>query len=199
MYSIVLYLVAGWSGFFVMGVELLGGRLLAPYFGSSIYVWGALITIFMLALSIGYLWGGRLSTQAPSLRRLGYILILAALTVAPMLFFGTGMLDAVSIAIEDPRFGSLLGSAALFFIPTTISGMVSPYAIRLLVNDRATSGRNAGHLFFVSTFGSAAGTILTSFYLVLWLEVNQILITMIAISIALGLVACLIPKNRRDE
>ncbi len=199
MYSIVLYLVAGWSGFFVMGVELLGGRLLAPYFGSSIYVWGALITIFMLALSIGYLAGGRLSIHSPSLKRLGIILILAALTVSPMLLFGTGMLDSVSTAIEDPRFGSLIGSAVLFFIPTTISGMVSPYAIRLLVDDRATSGRNAGHLFFVSTFGSAAGTILTSFYLVLWLEVNQILITMIVISLALGLTACLIPKNRRDE
>ena len=85
------------------------------------------------------------------------------------------------------------------FFSVTISGMVSPYAIRLLVDDRATSGRNAGHLFFVSTFGSAAGTILTSFYLVLWLEVNQILITMIVISLALGLAAWLVPKNRRDE
>ena len=54
------YVIAGWSGFFVMSIELLGGRLLAPTFGSSIYVWGALITIFMLALSIGYLVGGRL-------------------------------------------------------------------------------------------------------------------------------------------
>lgn len=199
MYSIVVYLVAGWSGFFVMGVELLGGRLLAPYFGSSIYVWGALITIFMLALSIGYLAGGRLSLHSPSLRRLGFILILAALTVTPMLFFGNSMLESVSVAVNDPRFGSLLGSAVLFFIPTVISGMVSPYAIRLLVEDRATSGRNAGQLYFVSTFGSAAGTIMTSFYLVLWLEVNQILITMIAISCAIGALACLLPKNRRDE
>ena len=96
MYSIVLYSIAAWSGFFVMGVELLGGRLLAPYFGSSIYVWGALITVFMLALSIGYLAGGRLSIHSPSLKKLGIILILAALTVSPMLLFGTRMLDAVS-------------------------------------------------------------------------------------------------------
>ena len=53
------YVIAGWSGFFVMAVELLGGRLLAPTFGSSIYVWGAIITVFMLALSLGYLAGGR--------------------------------------------------------------------------------------------------------------------------------------------
>ena len=50
---LLAYLIAGWSGFLVMAVELLGGRLLAPTFGSSIYVWGAIITIFMLALSIG--------------------------------------------------------------------------------------------------------------------------------------------------
>ena len=58
MYRMHLYLIAGWSGFFVMALELLGGRLLAPYFGSSIYVWGAIITVFMLALSVGYLAGG---------------------------------------------------------------------------------------------------------------------------------------------
>ena len=61
MYRALLYLIAGWSGFFVMAIELLGGRLLAPYFGSSIYVWGAIITVFMLALSLGYLLGGRAS------------------------------------------------------------------------------------------------------------------------------------------
>ncbi len=61
MHRILLYLIAGWSGFFVMAIELLGGRLLAPYFGSSIYVWGAIISVFMLALSLGYLCGGRAS------------------------------------------------------------------------------------------------------------------------------------------
>lgn len=65
MHFAMLYLVAGWSGCFVMAIELLGGRLLAPFFGSSIYVWGAIITVFMLALSIGYLLGGRWSLRSP--------------------------------------------------------------------------------------------------------------------------------------
>ena len=80
---VVCYVVAFWSGFFVMGVELLGGRLLAPSFGSSIYVWGALITIFMLALSLGYLAGGRFSQRAPSLPKLGMLLSIAAVTALP--------------------------------------------------------------------------------------------------------------------
>ena len=186
MRVVLLYLIAGWSGFFVMAVELLGGRLLAPTFGSSIYVWGAIITIFMLALSLGYLAGGRYSMHRPSVRRLGMILCVAALTTLPILWFGERMLNAVSIAVPDPRFGSLLGAACLFFVPTLLSGMISPYAVRLLVDDRASSGRHAGQLYFVSTFGSAAGTLLTSFYLVLLLEVNQILLALLALSVAIG-------------
>ena len=180
------YLIAGWSGFFVMAVELLGGRLLAPTFGSSIYVWGAIITIFMLALSLGYLAGGRFSMVAPSVRRLGVILIVAACTLVPVLLISEPLLEAVAIAVPDPRFGSLLAATGLFFVPTFFSGMVSPYAVRLLVEERASAGRHAGQLYFVSTFGSAAGTLLTSFYLVLILEVNQILLTLLGISILIG-------------
>jgi hypothetical protein len=193
--TVLAYLIAGWSGFFVMAVELLGGRLLAPTFGSSIYVWGAIITVFMLALSVGYLAGGRWSIHQPTVRRLGIILIAAALSVAPMLAFGVQLLDGVAAAVPDPRFGSLLASAALFFVPTFFSGMVSPYAVRLLVQDRATSGRHAGQLYFVSTFGSAAGTLLTSFYFVLLMEVNVILMSLIAISLILGGIAVTLRKG----
>jgi hypothetical protein len=185
----VCYLVAFWSGFFVMGVELLGGRLLAPNFGSSIYVWGALIAIFMLALSLGYLAGGRFSLHQPSLARLALLLAAAAVTALPVLPLSGVTLENLAIAIPDPRFGSLAAAALLFFVPTFFSGMVSPYCVRLLVEDERSSGRRAGQLYFVSTFGSAAGTILTSFYLVLWLEVNVILLTLIGISTVLAALA----------
>lgn len=195
MYRSLLYLIAGWSGFFVMAIELLGGRLLAPYFGSSIYVWGAIITVFMLALSLGYLWGGRASLYAPSLRRLATILLAAAMTTLPVLLWGDSLLERLSAVIGDPRFGSLAAAALLFFVPTSVSGMVSPYAVRLLVADRASAGHLAGKLYFVSTFGSAAGTILTSFYLVLYLEVNQILMLMLAVSVIVGVIAWLQPPT----
>lgn len=195
---VLSYLIAGWSGFLVMAVELLGGRLLAPTFGSSIYVWGAIITVFMFALSLGYLAGGRFSMRSPSVRRLGVVLIVAALSLLPVLMFSEPMLEALSIAVPDPRFGSLLAATCLFFVPTFFSGMVSPYAVRLLVVDQVNAGRHAGQLYFVSTFGSAAGTLLTSFYLVLLLEVNQILLAMLAISTVLGGVACAMRGNRGE-
>jgi len=189
MYRGALYLVAGWSGFFVMSIELLGGRVLAPFFGSSIYVWGAIIAVFMLALAVGYLCGGRASLHAPSLRRLGAILLAAAVATLPVLLFGDWLLDHLSLAVPDPRFGSLSAAGLLFFLPTMISGMVSPYAIRLLVADRTSAGHHAGKLYFVSTFGSAAGTILTSFYLVLYLEVNQILLLLMGVSTLVAVMA----------
>lgn len=192
----VCYLVAFWSGFFVMGVELLGGRILAPNFGSSIYVWGALITVFMLALSLGYLAGGRFSQHDPSLRRLGLLLGAAALTTLPVLPLAGTPLEDLAIRIPDPRFGSLAAAVLLFFIPTFFSGMVSPYCVRLLVDAEASSGRRAGQLYFVSTFGSAAGTLLTSFYLVLWFEVNAILWALIGISLSFAVLSLLFNGKR---
>jgi hypothetical protein len=184
----LVYAIALWSGFFVMAIELLGGRLLSPNFGSSIYVWGAIITIFMLALSLGYLAGGRWSQHAPSLTRLSLLLGAAALTALPVLPLAGEPLERLAIAIPDPRFGALTAASLLFFVPTFVSGMVSPYCVRLIIDGESSSGHRAGQLYFVSTFGSAAGTILTSFYLVLWFEVNAILLCLAAVSVALSLI-----------
>jgi len=197
MRKVLVFALAGWSGFFVMAVELLSGRILAPNFGNSIYVWGAVITVFMLALSVGYLLGGHFSVFAPSLRRLGGLLIAAGMTTLPVVVFGDQALDWIFNHVNDPRYGSLLASSMLFFVPTTISGMVSPYAIRLLVTQLHVSGKSAGSVYFVSTFGSAAGTILTSFYLVLLLEVNEILLGMMTASICLGLLPIVFPKAKQ--
>jgi hypothetical protein len=99
------------------------------------------------------------------------------------------VLDWIFAHIDDVRYGALAAAMLLFFVPTVVSGMVSPYAVRLLVTDVRESGRYAGKLLFVSTFGSAAGTIVTSFYLVLWFEVNEIIYGLTAISIVVGLAA----------
>jgi len=183
--QVVVFALAGWSGFFVMAIELLSGRILAPNFGNSIYVWGGVITVFMLALSVGYLLGGHYSVRSPSLRRLGGILIAASLATLPVVALGDSVLDWIFDRVHDPRYGSLMAASTLFFVPTAISGAVSPYAIRLLVTRLQASGRSAGLVYFVSTFGSAAGTILTSFYLVALFEVDQILMGIMAISTGL--------------
>lgn len=189
MNRILIFLIAGWSGFFLMAVELLSGRMLSPNFGSSIQVWGAIITVFMLALSVGYLIGGRLSIKEPSLAKLSAILIATAVATTPAVLFGDTVTERIFLLILDPRYGSLLAALLLYFLPTMIAGMVSPYAVRLLVSECRLSGHYAGSLYFVSTFGSAAGTILTSFYLVLILDMNQIFWILIGVSTTLGLLS----------
>ena len=74
------------------------------------------------------------------------------------MFFGTQILDFMFYAITDPRFGSLMTCAALFLVPTIFAGMISPYAIRIIVKDKESSGHDAGYLYFISTIGSSAGT-----------------------------------------
>ena len=192
-----LYLTAAWSCFFVMGVELLGGRLMAPYFGSSIFVWGALIAVFMTALALGYLIGGQLSLRSPSLRGLGLLLIAEALLALPVILFADPVFDALSFSIEDPRYGSLLAALLMFSAPTVFSGMVSPYAVRLLIDNIERSGQSAGRLYFASTLGSAGGTILTTFYLVLLFDSDTIIVGLIAISFAIGAWLFMTGRGRR--
>ncbi len=177
----IVFTLAFTSGFIIMAIELLGGRILAPYFGSSIYVWGSIISIFMLSLAVGYLLGGRISLHRPNLFRYGLFFVIAAITLLPTVMFGEQLMDNVFLHIEDPRYGSLVASVGLFFLPIAVLGMIAPYSVRLLVENSHHSGQVAGILYFVSTLGSALGTLLTSFYLVLWFEVNSILLTMVAV------------------
>lgn len=191
MYRLHILFLAFCCGFSIMTVELLGGKIMAPFFGGSIYVWGSIITIFMLALSIGYLLGGRWSIRAPNNLKYGTLFLLSALFLLPMIFFGEAIMEWIFERVTDPRYGSLLGATGLFFLPTVIMGMIAPYSVRLMVISAEHSGQTAGFLYFVSTIGSALGTILTSFYLVLWFEINTILWVIFATFTICGLSAVL--------
>jgi len=194
--ALIIYLLAFVGGFVIMSLELLGGRVLAPYFGSSIYVWGSIITIFMLSLSLGYLFGGKLSLHRPSLQRFGIIFIVAAVLLYPLVYFAEPVMLLVFERIEDPRYGSLVASGILFILPTIILGMISPYSVRLLVESTHQSGQIAGRLYFFSTLGSALGTLATSFYFVLWFEINTILTLLTATLVLMGIIASIAHKIR---
>ena len=103
-------------------------------------------------------------------------------------------MESIFLTVEDSRYGSLLASTALFFIPTIILGMLSPYSVRLLVRNSNESGQVAGKLYFVSTLGSALGTIITSFYLVLWFDINTIVVSVSLILSLLGLITIVVAK-----
>jgi hypothetical protein len=191
------FTIAGWSGCYVMMVELLSSRLIAPFFGNNIYIWGSIIFVFMLGLAIGYLLGGIYSRHDPKVVKLCAILWASALTTLPTVVVGDTFMNWIFDGIVDPRFGSLTACIFLYFLPTIFAGMISPYAIRIIVKNKESSGYDAGYLYFVSTVGSSAGTLLTSFYLVLWFEVNTILLIAMSISLVLGGLGMI--ANRREQ
>ncbi|HEX6928526.1 MAG TPA: fused MFS/spermidine synthase [Gammaproteobacteria bacterium] len=189
VYALFVFLLAFAGGFSIMSIEMLGGRIMAPFFGSSIYVWGSIITIFMVALSIGYLIGGQLSLRRPSLTKFGGLFLFCACAVLPMAWIANPLMEWVFMRMIDVRYGSLLAATGLFFLPTVAMGVISPYAVRLLVQNTHHSGSVAGKLYFVSTAGSAAGVLLTSFYFVLWFEVNTILFLLAGVLAVCGMSA----------
>ncbi len=187
--TIAVHVAAFGGGFVIMSLELLGGRILAPWFGGSIHVWGSIITVFMVSLSLGYLLGGRLSLRNPSLDKLAAAFLCGGVALVPLVHAAEPAMAWLFDLIEDPRYGSLAASLVLFSLPTVLLGMISPYAVRLLVRTAPESGHVAGTLYFVSTLGSAVGTLGTSFYFVLWFEVNTILTGLVVALAVLAAVA----------
>ncbi len=195
LYTVLILALAFTSGFVIMSVELLGGKIMAPYFGSSIYVWGSIITVFMVSLSVGYLSGGRLSVRNPHIGKYGLFFIAGAITLTPLVLAGDAMMELVFLNLEDPRYGSLVAASLLFFVPTAVLGMIAPYSVRLLVDNRETSGQVAGSLYFISTLGSALGTLATSFYFVLWFDLNVIIMSMQTVLVTGGVLAILAGRS----
>lgn len=160
----MLHAIVFLSGAVLMSLEMLGSRLLAPTFGSSIYVWGALITTVMAALTLGYYLGGRAADRRPSMAVMGYVLGAAGLYVS-FLPYWTAPASWVFSGF-GPRTGALLASLAFFFPPSILLAMISPYGVRLAGRSLSTLGRTAGQLSSVSSAGSIVGTLVTSFYLI---------------------------------
>ena len=156
------------TGAAVMAVEFSAQRLLEPFFGNSEIVWATLIGVILLALSTGYAIGGRAADRWPVPQGIALLSLGAGLFVALLPMLSSPLLVSVSGGLLDTPAGlviaSLLGTTALFVPPVVALGAVSPYAVRLLIQNTDTVGRNTGSLYFWSTFGSLAGTFVPTLY-----------------------------------
>ena len=178
------------AGAIVMALEIAGSRILAPFFGNTIFVWGSLIGVVLAALSLGYFLGGRLSDRSPSFFQFSVILLAAGISILVMSVASPLILEAVfSINLGD-RYGPLLATSILLIIPGTLLGMVSPYAVKLSAEKLEKIGGTSGNIYSLSTVGSIFGTFMTVFILIPELGVRSILfalgLTLVAISL-LGL------------
>ncbi len=179
--------VVSLSGACVLALELLGTRVLGPFYGVSLFVWSALISVTLAALATGYALGGRWADRGPRAARLSTVLALAGawvLTIpwlrAPLLAASEGL---------GLRAAVLVAALALFFPPLALLGMVSPYAIRLAARRVEEVGRVSGDVFAVSTMASVAAALLTGFVLIPGIGVTRLLVVVGATLIATAALA----------
>ncbi len=183
---VLMVCVCGW---FIMELEVLGVRALAPYFGSAVYVvMGSVIGVFLLGLSSGYLLGGWLSRKAYSKPVLGINLIVAGIWLCAMPFFIEPVCDGIFNLGLDEKWGSLLASVVLFGFPIVLLGTVSPAAVRWLTTEASDSGFNTGVVLALSTVASFAGCVVTAFYLVLFSVRNTIFVSGVVLTVMGGII-----------
>ncbi|HEV3342920.1 MAG TPA: fused MFS/spermidine synthase [Pirellulales bacterium] len=154
------------AGGVLMGLEIAGSRVLAPHFGNSIFVWGSLISIFLIALSVGNYLGGVLADRYPSRWVLHLVCAIVSLWIFGIAVVGYPFcLWLLELGAQEQS-GPLWASAVLFLAPSIGMGIVSPFAIRLATPSVTAVGKTSGTFYAVSTLGSIAGTLLTTFVLI---------------------------------
>ncbi len=175
-----------------LGAEIAAARLMAPYFGASTIVWANTIAIVLVALSIGYWFGGRLADRHPHMRGLCLLVLVAAVLLAfvplvadPFLSLSVKAFDTFSLGAFA---GSLFGVLVLVAVPVLMLGAVSPWAIRLKLARVEGAGQLAGRMYAISTVGSLLGTFLAALLLIPLVGTQR---TFLTFAIALAVVAAL--------
>ncbi len=172
------------TGAIVLVVEILGTRVVSPYYGASVYVWSALIGVTLGSLTLGYVAGGWAADRWPPL----VAFALATTAGALYLLLVPGLRTGVLVATTGfgLRVGSLVSAAVLFGPPLVLLGMTGPSAIRLVTSDFTVLGRGVGKVYGVSTLGSMLGAILTGFVLIPGFAVATLLTSCAALLLAVG-------------
>ena len=152
------------EGASLMGVELMGAKLVAPSFGNSLYVWAAVLSVTLAGLTFGYFAGGRLSVRFPTEKMLFNVIALAAFAVLIMPF--TGQLIMKTMLGFDLRLGIILSCILFLMPPLFLFALVGPMVVRLSAASDNEIGRTAGRVYFISTIGGILGTFIYGFYLI---------------------------------
>ncbi len=181
-----LYLTVFLTGASVMVIELLGTRMIAPFYGASLYVWSSLISVTMIALALGYFVGGRWTDKT---KRTGLSLIIALAAIFTLLIPWT---TRFVLLASDPlglRAGAFVSSLVLFAPSLTMLGMVGPFAIKLSTSRLDGVGSSVGSIYAVSTVGSVVGTLVLGFFLFPLVGSREILV---GLSISLLILAIIV-------
>lgn len=182
-----LFATAFLTGAVVMALEILGSRLLAPVFGNSLYVWGALIGIILAAMSSGYALGGWLADRHHGGSVLAGLLLTSGAWTFLLAWKGDPVMFHVADWVQDPRWGPCLAASILLAPPALGLSGVLPALLRLSIGDMGHLGRHTGRMIAVSTVGSLVGTWGTAFFLLSWLGSVTLVALLGAVQVLLGL------------
>ena len=180
------------TGAVILALEILGTRLLAPFYGSTIYTWISLIIVTLAALSVGYWFGGRYADKHPDIDNIYRILVFGGLAILLIPIYSNFVLlrtDFLGI-----KYGPLAASFFMFAPALTILAMVSPYAVKVKTDALKHLGITAGTLYALSTLGSLAGGLLAGFYLLPLLSAREIILWTGVMPITLFIIWRLISK-----
>lgn len=181
---LVFYFTVSITGAAVMMIELMGTRIIGPFFGVSLVVWSSLLSVALLALAFGYFWGGRFADRLPWLR-LSHIILAAAVWIGAIPWLS----EPVQLLMNSLglRLGALGSAFVLFTFPLFMLGMVGPYVIKIATRRLDVIGSTVGNVYAMSTLGSVIGTLLLGFYLLPLAGVELIILCLSATLIGLSL------------
>jgi spermidine synthase len=152
------------SGMTTLAAELAAARLIGNVFGTSNLVWASIIGLILIYLTVGYFLGGKWADKDPTPRALYRVLAWGAFTLGLVPYIAGPVLRSAATAFDGLNVGIMAGSfvavLVLFIVPITLLGMISPFAIRLSVNDTSKAGQVSGQIYAISTLGSFIGTFL---------------------------------------
>jgi MFS family permease len=154
------------TGAVVMVLEVVGSRLLAPQVGTSIHVWTSLIGVILASMSAGYWYGGRLSDRSCTAGGLAKILAIGGCSILICFILSNLVRVLIFFVSTDLRIQAVVGASVLFAMPAFLLGIISPYAIRLRLENLESSGATVGSMYAISTAGSILGTFLGGFVLI---------------------------------
>lgn len=177
-----------------MILELVAGRIVAPYVGVSLYTWTSIIGVVLAGISLGNYLGGWLADRWASLRFLGAIFLLGGATCLGVLLVDT--IGRVTPAGWPLVAEILVLTTVLFFIPCLILGTVSPVVAKLAVQDLAKTGVTVGKIYAAGTAGSIAGTFATGFVLIAWFGTYLIVWSVAVVLVIMGLAFALTDRWR---
>jgi spermidine synthase len=180
------YLITFVASFCTLVIEMVAGRIMAPFVGVSIYTWTSIIGVILAGISVGAWIGGMLIDRFPYRKTLGWLLLLSgilALTIIPLTNLVASYRFHLSLMMRI-----FLVTTIIFFLPGCVLGTISPVVVRLTLKNLDRAGNTIGRIYAVSTLGAIIGTFITGFFLISWMGTRSIILTM---GIVLILVAVL--------